>query len=87
MKNGDGITIDAKKRTLTLGVAEEEIFRRLSKWKKPKPNYTRGVLAKYARSVMSGVQSAARLRTWRRHPRTHPPVAVPASATSSRWER
>ena len=49
MKNGDGITIDAKKRALTLDVPEEEIKKRLAKWKAPAPVYTRGVLAKYAR--------------------------------------
>lgn len=58
VKNGDPITIDAQKRILTLGVAQEEIEKRLSKWKAPKPNYTRGVLAKYARSVMSASQGA-----------------------------
>jgi dihydroxy-acid dehydratase len=53
VKNGDAITIDAEKRTLNLDLPKGEIEKRLSKWKKPAPNYTRGVLAKYARHVMS----------------------------------
>jgi dihydroxy-acid dehydratase len=53
VKNGDPITIDASRRELTLDIAAEELKKRLAKWKAPKPNYTRGVLAKYARSVSS----------------------------------
>ena len=37
VKNGDRITIDAKKRALTLDVPEEEIKKRLAKWKAPAP--------------------------------------------------
>jgi dihydroxy-acid dehydratase len=51
VKNGDPITIDAEKRALTLGISAKEIKSRLAKWKAPKPNYTRGVLAKYAATV------------------------------------
>src|SRR5437588_12998601 len=53
VKNGDSITIDAEKRTLSLDVAAKEIKSRLAKWKAPKPRYTRGVLAKYAKLVNS----------------------------------
>ncbi|MEY5010050.1 MAG: dihydroxy-acid dehydratase [Verrucomicrobiota bacterium] len=53
VKNGDPITIDASRRELTLDLPSEDIQKRLAKWKAPKPNYTRGVLAKYARSVSS----------------------------------
>jgi dihydroxy-acid dehydratase len=53
VKNGDPITIDAEKNELTLGIPASEIKARLKKWKKPKPNYTRGVLAKYADRVTS----------------------------------
>ncbi len=53
VKNGDPITIDASRRELTLDLPTEDIQKRLAKWKAPKPNYTRGVLAKYARSVSS----------------------------------
>lgn len=53
IKNGDLITIDAKKRQLTLDVPEVEIKKRQAKWKQPKPNYQRGALAKYAHTVSS----------------------------------
>jgi dihydroxy-acid dehydratase len=51
VKNGDLITIDASNRQLTLGVSADELTKRRTKWKAPKPVYTRGVLAKYARTV------------------------------------
>ncbi len=51
--NGDTITIDAEKRTMTLGVSKAELKRRLDAWSPPPPRYTRGVLAKYARQVAS----------------------------------
>ncbi len=53
VKNGDAIAIDARARTLTLDVPASEIKARQRKWKVPKPRYTRGVLAKYARLVTS----------------------------------
>jgi len=53
VRNGDPVTIDANKRALTLGVPEAELAKRLTKWKAPKPLYTRGVLAKYAHTVSS----------------------------------
>jgi dihydroxy-acid dehydratase len=53
VKNGDRITIDARARQLSLDVPVKEINARLKKWKQPKPRYTRGVLAKYAKQVSS----------------------------------
>jgi len=53
IRNGDAITIDAEKRELTLGVSVKEMKQRLTKWRAPKPRYTRGVLAKYAQLVSS----------------------------------
>lgn len=53
VKNGDPITIDAKKRQINLEIPEAEIKERLAKWRQPKPRYTRGVLAKYSKSVTS----------------------------------
>ncbi len=53
VKNGDSITIDAERRTLALDVPSKEISTRLKKWKQPKPRYTRGVLAKYAKLANS----------------------------------
>jgi dihydroxy-acid dehydratase len=53
VKSGDRITIDAEKRQLTLEVSKKELDARRKRWKQPKPRYTRGVLAKYARLVNS----------------------------------
>jgi dihydroxy-acid dehydratase len=53
VRDGDSITIDAEKRTLNLNIPAKEIKARFTKWKAPKPRYTRGVLAKYARHVSS----------------------------------
>jgi dihydroxy-acid dehydratase len=53
IRNGDPITIDAQKRQINLDLPAKEIKARLAKWKAPKPRYTRGVLAKYARLVSS----------------------------------
>ena len=53
VKNGDGITIDADKRELTVGVSSQELKARRKAWKPMKPRYTRGVLAKFANTVTS----------------------------------
>jgi dihydroxy-acid dehydratase len=51
VKEGDSITIDAKKRLIQLNVSARELAQRRKKWKPPKPRYTRGLLAKYSRLV------------------------------------
>jgi len=51
VKEGDSITIDAKKLLLQLNVAPKELAARRKKWKAPKPRYTKGLLAKYMRLV------------------------------------
>ncbi len=53
VKDGDPIAISATKRQINLEISDDEIEKRLSKWKRPKPRYTRGVLAKYAQTVSS----------------------------------
>jgi dihydroxy-acid dehydratase len=58
IKNGDSITIDAKKREINLGIPAKELAARLKAWKQPKPNYTRGILAKYAATVSSASEGA-----------------------------
>jgi dihydroxy-acid dehydratase len=58
VKNGDTITIDAAKRTLSLDVPTSELKKRKKSWKKPAPRYTRGVLAKYAAHVTSASRGA-----------------------------
>jgi dihydroxy-acid dehydratase len=58
VNNGDIITIDARARTLTLEITAAEMRTRRKRWKAPKPRYTRGVLAKYARQVSSASTGA-----------------------------
>jgi len=58
VRNGDPITIDSVKHRITLDVPAAEIKARLAKWKQPKPRYTRGVLAKYAKLVTSASEGA-----------------------------
>jgi dihydroxy-acid dehydratase len=53
LKNGDKITIDARKRRIDVDLSASEIKSRLAKWKQPKPRYQRGVLSKYAACVTS----------------------------------
>ena len=58
VRNGDTITIDAKKREINLNVPKDEIVKRLSIWRKPKPKARRGILAKYAKLVTSASEGA-----------------------------
>ena len=51
VREGDSITIDAKKRLIQLNVAAKELAARRKKWKPPKPRYTKGLLAKYMKLV------------------------------------
>ncbi len=58
VKNGDPIIIDAGKRALTLDLPKGELEKRLAKWKAPVSRYTRGVLAKYAKTVGTASKGA-----------------------------
>jgi dihydroxy-acid dehydratase len=58
VKDGDPISIDARKRTLNLELSQAEITRRLKAWKRPQPRYTRGVLAKFASAVTTASEGA-----------------------------
>lgn len=51
VKDGDMVTIDASKNSLSMDVSEEEIQQRRAAWKAPRMPVTRGTLAKYARLV------------------------------------
>ena len=53
VQEGDTITIDAQARLLQLHVSDEELEQRRAAWQPPKPRYTTGVLAKYAKLVSS----------------------------------
>jgi len=58
VEEGDPITIDAERRQLQLDVPDKEIARRRARWKPPQPNYTSGVLFKYAKLVSSASEGA-----------------------------
>ena len=58
VKEGDSITIDAKKRLLQLNVSAKELAARRKKWKQPKPRYTRGLMAKYMKLVSTASKGA-----------------------------
>lgn len=53
VQNGDRITIDATTRRLDVAVDEAELAARRQRWTAPPLRATRGVLAKYIRSVRS----------------------------------
>ena len=58
VKDGDSITIDAKKRLLQLNVPAKELAKRRKSWKAPKPRYTRGLMGKYMRLVSTASRGA-----------------------------
>src|SRR5256884_1409797 len=58
VKEGDSITIDAKKHLVQLNVSAKELASRRKKWKQPKPRYTRGLLAKYMKLVSTASKGA-----------------------------
>ncbi len=53
IEEGDSVTIDAHQRLIQLNVDEAELARRQAAWVAPQPRVTRGVLAKFARTVSS----------------------------------
>jgi dihydroxy-acid dehydratase len=58
VKEGDSITIDAKKHLIQLNVPAKELAARRKKWKAPKPRYTSGLLAKYVKLVSTASKGA-----------------------------
>jgi len=58
VKEGDSVTIDAKKHLIQVNVSAKELAARRKKWKAPKPRYTRGLLAKYMRLVSTASKGA-----------------------------
>ena len=51
VQDGDFITIDAEKNTLTVDLSEAELAERKAAWKKPQYKFEQGVLYKYIKSV------------------------------------
>ncbi|HEA52272.1 dihydroxy-acid dehydratase [Marinobacter antarcticus] len=58
VEDGDTITIDAVANSIELDVSTQELERRSQAWVAPQPRFTRGVLAKYARTVSSASTGA-----------------------------
>jgi dihydroxy-acid dehydratase len=58
VRDGDRIRIDVADRTMDLLVDDDELARRREGWQPLPPRYTRGVLAKYARTVSSASEGA-----------------------------
>ena len=58
VKEGDSITIDARKRLIQLNVPAKELSARRKKWKAPKPRYTKGLLGKYMKLVSTASEGA-----------------------------
>jgi len=53
VRDGDKVSFDLPKRTLSVDLTDAEIQKRMANWKTPKPRYTHGVFAKYAALVSS----------------------------------
>ncbi len=53
LRNGDTITIDVPSSRINVELDENEIEKRLSEWSPPKPRYTSGILARYAKYALS----------------------------------
>ncbi|OAL38771.1 dihydroxy-acid dehydratase [Fonsecaea nubica] len=58
VKDGDEVTIDAEKNSISMDVSDEELERRRKEWKPPRPAVTRGTLAKYAALVSDASHGA-----------------------------
>ena len=58
VQEGDTITIDADQNLLQLNVSEEELAKRRAAWTPRQPNYSRGVLGKYAKLVSTSSRGA-----------------------------
>ena len=53
LENGDSITIDADAGSLNVHLTDEELSGRRANWNPPRPWYSAGVIAKYAKLVSS----------------------------------
>jgi dihydroxy-acid dehydratase len=53
LRDGDHVTIDIDARELSVALSDEEIAERIAGYEPPEPEYTSGVMAKYAATVSS----------------------------------
>ena len=58
VQTGDVVNMDITNRRLDVELSDQEIQSRLKKWTPPKPHYSSGVMAKYAKLVSSASQGA-----------------------------
>ena len=58
VRDGDSITIDARRLLLQLNIADKELAARRKKWRAPKPRYTTGLLGRYLRNVATASEGA-----------------------------
>jgi dihydroxy-acid dehydratase len=58
VQDGDSVTIDATRLLLQLNISDDEMAKRKAAWNAPKPRYTRGVLAKFAKLSTSASRGA-----------------------------
>ncbi len=58
VEDGDEIVIDAEAARIDVTLGAEEIAARLARWQPPAPRYTRGLLAKFAKTVASASEGA-----------------------------
>lgn len=58
VKNGDKISINAETREITLHISNDEMDSRRAQWKKPRPKYTSGALAKFAKLAVGADKGA-----------------------------
>ena len=63
VEDGDMITIDTVKGTVTLDVSDEELARRRAVWVCPPPKETKGILALYARTCRPAEEGGA-MQVW-----------------------
>src|SRR5918995_1651980 len=58
LEDGDTVTFDIEKRTLSVDLSSEELEARLAGWEEPEPRFATGVMAKYAALVSSASEGA-----------------------------
>jgi dihydroxy-acid dehydratase len=58
LKDNDPVTIDADAKELSVALSEAEFAKRKQQWTRPEPRVSRGVLAKYAKTVHSASKGA-----------------------------
>ncbi|WP_411963967.1 dihydroxy-acid dehydratase [Haloferax sp. YSMS24] len=58
LEDGDEVTVDIPNRELSVDLSDEELAARKDEWEPKPPNYTAGVLAKYARDFGSAANGA-----------------------------